>query len=46
MLKNNFACFIIGEPLYLDNFVRDNNPPTLFVVGNKGGLTEVRRVRE
>ena len=40
------SCFIIGEPLYLDNFVRDNNPPTLFVVGNKGGLTEVRRVRE
>lgn len=40
------SCFIIGEPLYLDNFVRGNNPPTLFVVGNKGGLTEVRRVRE
>lgn len=35
------SCFIIGEPLYLDNFVRNNNPPTLFVVGNKGGLTEV-----
>ncbi|MBO7648529.1 MAG: hypothetical protein J6S48_04130 [Bacteroidales bacterium] len=40
------SCFIIGEPLYLDNFVRDANPPTLFVVGNKGGLTEVRRERE
>ena len=39
------SCFIIGEPLYLDNFVRDNNPPTLFVVGNKGGLTEVRLER-
>ncbi|MCR4738549.1 MAG: hypothetical protein K5846_10405 [Bacteroidales bacterium] len=37
------SCFIIGEPLYLDNFVRGNNPPTLFVVGNKGGLTEVRK---
>lgn len=37
------TCFIIGEPLYLDNFVRDGKAPTLFVVGNKGGLTEVRR---
>lgn len=40
------SCFIIGEPLYLDNFVRGTNPPTLFVVGNKGGLTEVRQVQE
>ncbi len=40
------SCFIIGEPLYLDDFVRDGNPPTLFVVGNKGGLTEARLVRE
>ena len=40
------SCFIIGEPLYLDNFVRGNHAPTLFVVGNKGGLTEVRRERE
>ena len=37
------SCFIIGQPLYLDNFVRDDNPPTLFVVGNKGGLTNVER---
>lgn len=45
---DTFRCsiFIIGEPLYLDNFVRGTNPPTLFVVGNKGGLTEVRRERE
>ena len=40
------SCFIIGEPLYLDNFVHDHNAPTLFVVGNKGGLTEARVVRE
>ena len=40
------SCFIIGEPLYLDKFVRGDNPPTLFVVGNKGGLTEVRMERE
>ncbi len=40
------TCFIIGEPLYLDDYVRDGKAPTLFVVGNKGGLTEVRRERE
>lgn len=39
------SCFIIGEPLYLDNFVRDGQPPMLFVVGNKGGLTSVEVVR-
>lgn len=37
------TCFVIGEPLYLDDFVRAGSAPTLFVVGNKGGLTEVRR---
>lgn len=40
------SCLILGEPLYLDNYVHGNNAPTLFVVGNKGGLTEVRRERE
>jgi len=35
------SCFIIGEPLYLDQFIRDNNPPALFVIGNKGGITNV-----
>lgn len=38
------SCFILGQPLYLDNFVRDDNAPTLFVVGNKGGLTQMDRV--
>lgn len=43
---DTFHCgyFIIGEPLYLDNFVHGTNPPALFVVGNKGGLTEVQKV--
>lgn len=42
---DTFHCgyFIIGEPLYLDNFVHGTNAPTLFVVGNKGGLTAVRK---
>lgn len=37
------TCFIIGQPLYLDDFVRGNNAPTLFVVGNKGGLTNITK---
>ncbi len=37
------SCLVSGEPLYLDEFVRDGKAPTLFVAGNKGGLTEVRR---
>lgn len=39
---DTFHCpyFVIGQPLYLDNFVRDNKPPTLFVIGNKGGISE------
>ncbi|MBO6051413.1 MAG: hypothetical protein J6P65_05470, partial [Bacteroidales bacterium] len=42
---DTFHCgyFIIGEPLYLDNFVHGTNASTLFVVGNKGGLTAVRK---
>lgn len=38
------SCMILGEPLYLDNFVRDHKPPVLFVVGNKGGLTGVELI--
>ena len=41
--KFHCTCFIIGQPLYLDDFVRDNNAPTLFVVGNKGGLTNIAK---
>lgn len=37
------SCFILGQPLYLDSFVRDGKTPTQFVVGNKGGLTIVER---
>ena len=37
------SCFIVGQPLYLDNFVRGGKAPTLFLVGNKGGLTLVER---
>lgn len=40
---DSFHCafFVMGQPLYLDHFKRGKNPPTLFVVGNQGGLTEI-----
>lgn len=40
---NTFSCslFILGEPLYLNDLVQENNPPVAFVVGNKDGLVEL-----
>ena len=40
---NTFSCglFILGEPLYLNDLVQDNNPPVAFVVGNKDGICEI-----
>lgn len=38
--------FILGEPLYLTDLVQGKNLPVAFVVGNKGGLCEVKRIRE
>lgn len=42
---DTFCCslFILGEPLYLSRLVQDNNSPIDFVVGNKGGLCELKR---
>lgn len=42
--NDTFHCtfFAKGQPLYIDNFVHDNKAPTLFVVGNKGGLSDIR----
>lgn len=40
---DTFHCsyFVIGQPLYMDDFVRCQSAPSMFVVGNKGGLSEV-----
>lgn len=40
---DRFHCerFTIGHPLYVDNLTRDGQPPVLFVMGKKGGLTKV-----
>lgn len=41
---NTFSCslFILGEPLYLNDLVQDNNPTVAFVVGNKDGICEIQ----
>ena len=44
---NTFRCglFILGEPLYLSDLVQDNELPVAFVVGNKDGLCEIKKVQ-
>lgn len=33
---------VIGEPLYLYNFVHTDSPPAIFVIGQNGGISEVK----
>ena len=43
---NTFRCglFILGEPLYLNDLVQGDNQPVAFVVGNKDGLCELKKL--
>lgn len=34
--------FILNEPLFLNNLIQGKNPPVPFVVGNRGGLNEIK----
>ena len=36
------ACFLIGQPMYLDNLVRGGNDPVSYVAGSRSGLTSIR----
>ena len=40
---DTFLChrFTLNQPLFLEDYRHDNEPPALFVVGNRGGLTRV-----
>ena len=40
---DTFHCgyFIIGQPVYLDNYVHGGKSPVLFVAGKKGGITTI-----
>lgn len=37
-------CFIVGQPLFLDNLRRADNPPVSYVAGRKSGLVFARIV--
>ncbi len=37
--------FAEGMPLYLDNYIHKDNPPTTFVVGYAGGLNSIKRIK-
>ncbi len=36
------ACFLIGQPMYLDNLRRGENTPTSYVAGSKTGLVSAQ----
>lgn len=40
---DTFHCryFIIGQPVYLDNYVHSGKNPVFFVAGKKGGITSI-----
>lgn len=38
------ACFLLGQPMYLDNLIRENQPPTSYVAGSKHGLHHVEKL--
>ena len=40
----NAACFLVDKPMYIDNLVRGNNPPTSYVAGSRNGLASVRKI--
>ena len=40
------ACFLIGQPMYLDNLKRDEQPATSYVAGAKHGIQTVEILKE
>ena len=38
------ACFLLGQPMYLDNLVRENMPATSYVAGKEHGLHRVEKL--
>ena len=38
------ACFLVGQPMYIDRLIRNNEPPTAYVAGAKNGLHSVRKL--
>jgi len=46
MVNDTFRCyrFILNQPLYLEDFKHGDEPASLFLVGNRGGLTKAARL--
>ena len=40
---DSFCCrfFIVGQPLYIDNLIHNNEMPTAYVIGKRDGLTSI-----
>ena len=42
---DTFFCrfFIVGQPLYIDNLVHNNEMPTAYVIGKRDGITSIEK---
>jgi hypothetical protein len=40
------ACFLVGQPMYLDNLKRGDAEPTSYVAGKKNGITNANLVNQ
>ena len=40
------ACFLIGQPMYLDNLQREGSAPTSYVAGSRNGLVSAKIITE
>ncbi len=43
---DTFNCrfFIVGQPLYIDNLIHNNEMPTAYVIGKRDGLTSIEKM--
>lgn len=46
LVGDTFLCqrFTLNQPLFLEDYHHENEPPSLFVVGKRGGLTRVELI--
>ena len=41
----NAACFLIGQPMYLDNLLRKGHTPVSYVAGSRNGLVSAKIIK-
>lgn len=39
------SCFLIGQPMYLDNLLRKDHAPTSYVAGSRNGLVSAKVIK-